>query len=174
MMRPLMDKDFVAPPPDGLKARPIPWLTSRLAMVFQEKIIQDARADRNHNMRTPLKEILYDFYLYKFGVRRIAERELHELFFNVRRHYKDHPRVAMFSNFMSMTAELERADVDESETAANKEPSAASIMGATMTKKDCHRLAKPWISTCGYCYRSIGMRNEKKLLRRELCIQVSH
>ena len=136
VMRSLMDKDFVAPPPDGLKARPIPWLTSRLAMVFQEKIIQDARADRNHNMRTPLKEILYDFYLYKFGVRRIAERELHELFFNVRRHYKDHSRVAMFSNFMSMTAELERADVDKSETATKKEPSAASIMGATMTKKD--------------------------------------
>ena len=49
------------------------------------------------------------FYLYKFGVRRIAERELHELFFNVRRHYRDHPRVAVFANFMSMTAEVERA-----------------------------------------------------------------
>ena len=135
VMRSLMDKEFVAPPADGLKSRPIPWLTSRLAMVFQEKIIQDARSDRNHNLRTPLKEILYDFYLYKFGVRRIAERELHELFFNVRRHYKDHPRVAIFANFMSMSAELERADVD-GDKKKKKEESAASIMGATMTRND--------------------------------------
>ena len=143
-MRPLMDKEFVAPPKDGLKARPVQWLTSRISMIFQEKIIQDARTDRNHTMRTPLREILYDFYLYKFGVRRIAERELHELFFNVRRHYQDHPRVRAFAKFCQMTKELERAEADAAgdQEETKKEESAAQLMGATMTQDD-------WMQTEG-------------------------
>ena len=44
------------------------------------------------------------------------------------------PRVAIFANFMSMSAELERADVDGDKK--KKEESAASIMGATMTRND--------------------------------------
>ena len=67
------------------------------SMIFRRKLFR-MRTDRNH-YADAIEEILYDFYLYKFGVRRIAERELHELFFNVRRHYQDHPRVRMFANF---------------------------------------------------------------------------
>ena len=138
-MRPLMDKDFVAPPKDGLKARPLPWLTSRISIIIQEKLIRDARSDRNYTERMPLRYLLYDFYLYKFGVRRIAERELHELFYNVRLHIKNHPRVKIFSLFFGMGRELgDLQDCDSHEMALHEKQNTnvASLMGATMTVSD--------------------------------------
>ena len=138
-MRPLMDKDFLAPPKDGLKARPLPWLTSRISIIIQEKLIRDARSDRNYTERMPLRYLLYDFYLYKFGVRRIAERELHELFYNVRRHIKNHPRVKIFSLFFGMGRELgDLQDCDSHEMTLHdkQNTNVASLMGATMTVSD--------------------------------------
>ena len=87
----------------------------------------------------PLREVLYDFYLFKFGVRRIAEKELHELFYNVRRHIKNHPRVKTFSLFLGMGRELgDLQDYDSHEMTARdtQNTNVASLMGATMTSSD--------------------------------------
>ncbi len=136
-LRPMMTKDFAAPEPDSLRPRSEGWLLQQLDTVYHEKLMTDARSDASRLPRTPFPEFLYDHHLYKYGVRSIAEKMLHTLFFNVRRHCKTNSRGRLFALQMGMGDELKlsiesrfKAGSDSSSRAARQ---AALMIGADMT-----------------------------------------
>ena len=61
----------------------------------------------------------------------------------------------MFSNFMSMTAELERADVDKSETSTKKGTECCIHYGRNNVKEDWLQTSEALDFTCGCYYLSI-------------------
>merc|ERR1711871_1410518 len=107
-----MTKGDESPQRGTLKQKSVSWLTTRLEAIYSEKIISDARADAVRTPRQDFAEFLYDFYLYRFGIRTVAQHKLHELFFNVRRHYFSHDRVRVFACFMGMEEDMLMAEQD--------------------------------------------------------------
>ena len=51
-------------------------------------------------------EFVYDYYLQLYGVREVAERELHSLFSGVRQYATRHPRVRVFALFCGIPMTL--------------------------------------------------------------------
>jgi hypothetical protein len=51
-----------------------------------------------------LQQSVHDVALKRFGIRSLAERQIHDLFINVHRHAKSHPRVRLFACFMGVRA----------------------------------------------------------------------
>jgi hypothetical protein len=107
-LRPMMAKAFTAPVASTqLTPMSETWLLLQLDMVYHEKLLIDARCDHKRLPRILLPEFLYDLYLYKYGVRPIAEKQLHTLFYNVRRHCHASSRARLFALQMGMGKELE-------------------------------------------------------------------
>ena len=105
---PMMAKAFTAPVASTqLTPMSETWLLLQLDMVYHEKLLIDARCDHKRLPRILLPEFLYDVYLYKYGVRPIAEKQLHTLFYNVRRHCHASSRARLFALQMGMGKELE-------------------------------------------------------------------
>ena len=104
----MMAKAFTAPVASTqLTPMSETWLLLQLDMVYHEKLLIDARCDHKRLPRILLPEFLYDVYLYKYGVRPIAEKQLHTLFYNVRRHCHASSRARLFALQMGMGKELE-------------------------------------------------------------------
>jgi hypothetical protein len=138
-LRPMMTKAFTAPTPGSLTLKSEAWLLQQLDTLYHEKLMSDARCDAGRLPRVDFAAFLYDHHLYKFGVREIAEFNLHTLFFNVRKH-ADRPscaRAKIFALQTGMGDELNlsiesrfRVGSDSSARAARQ---AATMVGATMT-----------------------------------------
>ena len=139
-LRPMMAKEFCAPVPEDLTPKSETWLLLQLDMIYHEKLLMDARCDKKRLPRVVFGVFLYDLYLYKYGVRRIAEKQLHALFFNIRRHAGNNGRGKIFALQMGMGHELKlsiesrfKVGSDSSSRAARQ---AADMVGAKMTPED--------------------------------------
>jgi hypothetical protein len=62
-------------------------------------------ADKLRNEpKMTLQHAIHELALKRFGIRQIAERQIHDFFINVHRHAKTHPRVRLFACFMGVRA----------------------------------------------------------------------
>ena len=139
-LRPMMAKEFTAPKKEDMTPKSETWLLLQLDMIYHEKLLMDARCDQKRLPRINFPEHMYDLYLYKYGVRPIAEKQLHILFYNVRRHCNTVSRARLFALQLGMGPELKlsielkfKSGSDSSSKAARQ---AAEMVGATMTPED--------------------------------------
>ena len=64
--------------------RQIQWSHAMLAQIYRFKLDDDARAARGTQAPTPFATLVYRYHLAKWGCASLAERALHDLFFNLR------------------------------------------------------------------------------------------
>lgn len=80
-------------------ADPLGRLLHTLSQIYLAKMKCDREDDRQGRTHQNMSEFVYDFYLQLFGLREVAEQELHYLFTNVREYASKHPRVRLFALF---------------------------------------------------------------------------
>ena len=140
-LRPMMDKRFCSMRAEKIPARSEPWLLDQLDTILYDKLLSDAGADAARLPRKALREFIYDHHLYRYGIRRIAEKQLHTLFYNIRRHAATHSRARVFALCLGMGKEL-KIEIGPQNAQNNAARQAAEMMGTKVTPEDW--LEKPF------------------------------
>lgn len=70
-----------------------------MTQIYIHKLKADKEDDKSSRSHLPLVELVYDLHLTLFGVREVAEKELHAFFVSVRKFAPKHPRVRTFALF---------------------------------------------------------------------------
>ncbi|KAG1672599.1 hypothetical protein FOA52_002079 [Chlamydomonas sp. UWO 241] len=78
------------------------WAVAVLTQLYIDKIVADAVADRQSNPRVQLCEFTYDWHLTRYGLRNLAESNLHDLIASVKHHGRRLPRLRWFALFTDL------------------------------------------------------------------------
>lgn len=91
------------PRPQGRVAvRPLPWLLAFVSTILAAKARSDTARAAQRLAPTPLQECVYDVCLSIAGVRRVAERLVHDLISATYRYWGAHPRAQLFGLLLGM------------------------------------------------------------------------
>jgi hypothetical protein len=89
--------------PEGTgRVRGAHWAVAVLTQLYIDKIVADAVADRQSNPRVQLAEFTYDWHLTRYGLRNLAEANLHDLIASVKHHGRRLPRLRWFALFVDL------------------------------------------------------------------------
>jgi hypothetical protein len=89
--------------------RQIQWSHAMLAQIYRFKMEDDMRQASATGAPTPFATLIYRYHLAKWGCASLAERAIHDLFFNVRNQMNQSKRVQLFAAFLGLHEGAEMA-----------------------------------------------------------------
>lgn len=88
-------------------------IVRQINQMFEDKCIADEIDDKDGNARTSLPEFVHEYFIGKYGLKKLAEKNFRELIYAVKLHTKPgknfDERIALFSTLSGMTDMLEFA-----------------------------------------------------------------
>ncbi|KAK3238018.1 hypothetical protein CYMTET_51941, partial [Cymbomonas tetramitiformis] len=88
-------------------------LLPMIGEIYKQKIAADNSDDADSNeSRQTLEEFVYDFFLFKFGLRQFAEAHLKDLIHSIGNYQTESPRISLFGRLLGLYEELPAAATD--------------------------------------------------------------
>ena len=96
-------RHFMSNLPKTVESQPIKslkWLTKTIDEIYQGKLVADYYDNRDGDPLQSLHDFICEYFLMKYGMRRVAEMHLYEIVMALKKYFSRNPKVCMFARFL--------------------------------------------------------------------------
>jgi hypothetical protein len=89
--------------PKTVESQPIKslkWLNKTIDEIYQGKLVADYYDNRDGDPLQSLQDFICEYFLMKYGMRRVAEMHLYEIVMALKKYFGKNPKVCMFARFL--------------------------------------------------------------------------